>query len=113
MLSNESMDSFAASFAARVNGEGCACILFPEVTENDQTSLVILAAMESVEEAFMVSGDLEVTRKAAHHALIVMMAFGLAYGRLDSLPTDGADYSWGLSDKQLESLAGEDFLPES
>jgi hypothetical protein len=114
MLSEEAMQAFGATFAARIDGsEECPCVAFPEVSGNEHTRFVVDSAMESVVEVFATTGDLDLTGKAAHHALIVAMAFGMSYARLDMLPDDDSDdFSWGLSDEQLSALAGEDFLGE-
>lgn len=119
MLSEESAASFTGAFVARiesVSGEECACGVFPEITDNPHTALVVESCMDSVGEAFVTTGDLAITSEAMKHALVAAMSYGMAYGRLDLIgdaPDAVADgYSWDLSDEQLSKLAESDYWSE-
>lgn len=123
MLSEEAMASFAQSFGARMSSGGthdegaCACHIFAEVTGNEHMTFLVDSCAGSVADAFAYSdGDLGITAQALNHALIVAMAYGMSYGRLDMLgdaPDARADgYSWDLSDDQLQKLSESDYWSE-
>ena len=104
---------FVAAFEARVQfgieSEQCACQVFPEVSNAPVHRELVEGLMAEVIRAFEAGGP-EVAVSMLGHALTVAIAFGLGFGATDVLADNSGDYSWGLSDEDIERLSREDFL---
>jgi hypothetical protein len=113
MLDHESTMEFVQAFQTRLETgielEECACQVFPEVANNDVHRELVESLMAEVIQAFEYGGP-DVAIPMLGHSLTVAIAFGLGYGATDAITDDSGDYSWALTDSDLEFLSREDFL---
>lgn len=112
-MDEQTIREFVAAFEARIafglETEQCACQVFPEVSNAPVHRELVETMMAEVINAFSNDGP-EAAVSMLGHALTVAIAFGLGFGATDVLADNSDDYSWGLSDEQIEALSREDFL---
>ena len=113
MLDDKSTAELMTAFQTRVETgiaqEQCACHVFPEVSGNELHSGLVETLMAEVIGAFE-SGGPDAAVSMLGHALTVAIAFGLVYGATDAITDDSGDYSWGLTQEDIDALSREDFL---